>query len=142
VTRRGERDDRGLVTTELVVVTPLLLAFLCLVVLVGRLVDARSDVIGAASDAARMASLQSSAEAARAQARLAASASVAGERLGCDQGGPTVETEFEPEFGRGATVHVIVTCTVNTSDLSYIGVPAHVTFVEHAWDTIDRYGSL
>jgi hypothetical protein len=47
-----------------------------------------------------------------------------------------------PSFQRGATVHITVTCTVNTSDLTYIGVPANITLEEEAWETIDLHRTL
>jgi Flp pilus assembly protein TadG len=131
------------VTTELVIVMPVLICFLFLVIAAGRLTDAKSDVVGAASDAARVASLQQSAGAARAQAQAAATDTVSGENLNC-QNGPQVDTEFLPsgEFERGATVHVEVTCTVNTRDLTFIGLPLSVTLFEEAWEPIDAHRSL
>jgi hypothetical protein len=135
--------DRGVVTTELVIVMPVLICFLFLVIAAGRLTDAKSDVVGAASDAARVASLQQSAGAARAQAQAAATDTVSGENLNC-RGGPQVDTEFLPsgEFERGATVHVEVTCTVDTRDLTFIGLPLSVTLFEEAWEPIDAHRSL
>jgi hypothetical protein len=135
--------DRGVVTTELVIVMPVLICFLFLVIAAGRLTDAKSDVVGAASDAARVASLQQSAGAARAQAQAAATDTVSGENLNCKDG-PQVDTEFLPsgEFERGATVHVEVTCTVNTRDLTFIGLPLSVTLFEEAWEPIDAHRSL
>jgi TadE-like protein len=135
--------DRGVVTTELVIVMPVLICFLFLVIAAGRLTDAKSDVVGAASDAARVASLQQSAGAAQAQAQAAATDTVSGENLNCEDG-PQVDTEFLPsgDFERGATVHVEVTCTVNTRDLTFIGLPLSVTLFEEAWEPIDAHRSL
>jgi Flp pilus assembly protein TadG len=135
--------DRGVVTTELVIVMPVLICFLFLVIAAGRLTDAKSDVVGAASDAARVASLQQSAGAAQAQAQAAATDTVSGENLNCENG-PQVDTEFLPsgDFERGATVHVEVTCTVNTRDLTFIGLPLSVTLFEEAWEPIDAHRSL
>ena len=135
--------DRGVVTTELVIVMPVLICFLFLVIAAGRLTDAKSDVVGAASDAARVASLQQSAGGARAQAQAAATDTVSGENLNCKDG-PQVDTEFLPsgEFERGATVHVEVTCTVDTRDLTFIGLPLSVTLFEEAWEPIDAHRSL
>ncbi len=132
-----------MVTTELVIVMPVLICFLFLVIAAGRLTDAKSDVVGAASDAARVASLQQSAGAARAQAQAAATDTVSGENLNCKDG-PQVDTEFLPrgEFERGATVHVEVTCTVDTRDLTFIGLPLSVTLFEEAWEPIDAHRSL
>jgi hypothetical protein len=135
--------DHGVVTTELVIVMPVLICFLFLVIAAGRLTDAKSDVVGAASDAARVASLQQSAGAAQAQAQAAATDTVSGENLNCKDG-PQVDTEFLPsgEFERGATVHVEVTCTVDTRDLTFIGLPLSVTLFEEAWEPIDAHRSL
>lgn len=135
--------DHGVVTTELVIVMPVLICFLFLVIAAGRLTDAKSDVVGAASDAARVASLQQSAGAARIQAQAAANDTVSGENLNCKDG-PQVDTEFLPdgEFARGATVHVQVTCTVDTRDLTFIGLPLSVTLFEEAWEPIDAHRSM
>jgi len=142
--------DRGLITTELVIVLPILVSFLYLLILAGRLTDARSDVVGAANDAARAASLQTNLAAAQEQAQAAADDTVRGERLHCigNDGAPTVDVEAiappdrPPGFGRGADVRVTVTCQVNTSDLNFIGVGATVTLTEVAWEPIDPYRSL
>jgi Flp pilus assembly protein TadG len=142
--RRGERGgDRGVVTTEMVLVMPVLICLLFLVIAAGRLTDAKSDVVGAASDAARVASLQDNAGDARTQAQAAATDTVSGENLNC-RGGPEVALTFLPDgrFERGATVHVEVTCTVDTRDLTYIGLPVSVTLVEEAWEPIDEHRSL
>ena len=135
------RGDEGSVTVELVIIMPVLIAFLFFMVMAGRLTDARSDVVSAAADAARAASLQDSAAAARSEAQAAATATVAGERLNCATG-PTVTTTFDPAFQAGATVHVEVTCTVDTSDLTFIGLPLSVTMQEEAWEPIDAHRSL
>ena len=55
MTRR--RCDDGSVTTELVIVTPIAIALLCLVALVGRTATAREQVDEASRDAARSAIL-------------------------------------------------------------------------------------
>jgi Flp pilus assembly protein TadG len=139
-----------MITTELVIVLPILVAFLFLLVLAGRLTDARSDVVGAANDAARAASLQRNETAAQRQAEVAARATVNGERLNCSGSGPTVAvatfvsgSDTAPAaFGRGADVRVTVTCVVNTRDLTFIGVGTTVTLTEVAWEPIDPYRSL
>lgn len=135
------RSERGVVTTELVIVMPILIAFLFLLLAAGRLVDARSDIVGAAHDAARIASLQTNADDAEAQARLAARDTVSGERLNC-VGGPRVTTTPYPAFERGADIHVVVTCTVDTRDLTGVGLPVRVTLTGEAWERIDAYRSL
>jgi Flp pilus assembly protein TadG len=125
----------------MVIVMPILVALMLLVVLSGRLTDARSDVVGAAAEAARAASLQHTGPEAQDAARTAAEDAVAGERINC-VGGPQVTTTFDPQFGRGATVHVVVRCTVHTRDLTSIGVPVDVTLHEDAWEVVDTHRSL
>jgi Flp pilus assembly protein TadG len=143
------RGDRASATTETVLVMPALIGFLFLLVLAGRLTDARSDIVGAANDAARAASLQANLEAARIQAQRAADDTVRNERLHCIGGAPTVDvaavvstTDVETaDFGRGTDVRVTVTCQISTSDLNFIGVGTTVTLREVAWEPIDPYRS-
>ena len=103
-TVRGGRE-RGSVTTEMVLVFPIVIMFLFLVILAGRVTDAKSDVVAAANDAARVASLQASGAQAAAQAQLAAEATLAGEGIDC-VGGVQVDTWTEGTggFARGAVV--------------------------------------
>jgi Flp pilus assembly protein TadG len=135
--------DRGLVTTELVLVTPLLIAFLFLLLAAGRLVDAKSDVVSAANDAARVASLQVSEAAARTQAQAAAEDTLAGEGLDC-QGGVDVDIQvIGPAFDRGNVVQANVSCDVKTSDLGLLTsvLGSVVTVSDHAREPIDTYRS-
>jgi hypothetical protein len=138
---RRPRDERGAASTELVLVMPVLIAFLFLVVAAGRLTDAKSDVVSAASDAARAASLQASQGAAVTQAQRIAEDSVAGEGIEC-LGGLRVDVGFDPAFQRGATVHTTVECDVETGDLALLNLPGVVTVREQAWEPIDTHRSL
>jgi hypothetical protein len=133
--------DRGAATTELVLITPVLIVFLFLVVAAGRLTDAKSDVVSAASDAARAASLEGTEDAARAAAADIAEQTLAGEGIECD-GGADVQVMFDPEFGRGATVHAIVRCDVSTGDLALMNLPGVITVTQHAYESIDTHRSL
>jgi Flp pilus assembly protein TadG len=137
---RGRDHDRGAAATELVLVTPILIAFLSLVVLSGRLTDAKSDVVSAANDAARAASLAGSVGDAQAAADTIAEATLAGEGVDCD-GGADVTLAFDPAFGRGATVHATVTCDVPTGDLALLDLGV-ITVTQHAYEPIDTHRSL
>jgi TadE-like protein len=144
--RRRAADDAGTVTTELVLVTPLLLAFLLFVLLAGYLTDAKSDVVGAAADAARAASLQNDAAAAQTQAERAAQSTVADEGIDC-VGGPQVSVDFDGgdvdgQFGPGAIVHVHVECTVDSGNMSFIGIVGPPTLKEDAWEQVDLHRSF
>jgi len=133
--------DRGAASTELVLITPVLILFLFLVVAAGRLTDAKSDVVSAASDAARAASLAGTEGAARDAAQDIAARTLAGEGVDCN-GGAGVQVLFDPAFGRGATVHTIVTCDVSTGDLALLNLPGVITVTQHAYESIDTHRSL
>jgi TadE-like protein len=139
---RGPGSDRAAVTTELVLIMPVLVAFLSLVVLAGRLTDARSDVVSAASDAARVASLQFDEATAQAEAEAIAADTMAGEGIEC-QGGPRVDVVPVDTFDEGGTLHVTVECDVPADDLALLSLPggAVVTVTEDAWEPIDAYRS-
>ena len=136
--------DRGSVTTEMVLVMPLIVMFLFLVVLAGRVTDAKSDVVAAANDAARVASLQGSGDQAVTQAQLAAEATLAGEGMDCI-GGVRVDTSIEGggPFERGAVVVTDVSCDVRTSDLALLDIGGSVITVrEQGREPVDAYRSL
>lgn len=137
---RRAHGDGGAASTELVLIMPVLIAFFSLVVVAGRLTDAKGDVVSAASDAARAASLQPSLGAAQAAAQDIATDSVADEGIECI-GGVQVAIDPDPAFERGATLHATVTCDVQTGDLALLNLPGVVTVTEHAWEPIDAYRS-
>jgi Flp pilus assembly protein TadG len=119
------RRDRGSMSLELVIVTPLLVGFMMLMVSLGRIVEAQSQVDGAARDAARAASVSRDRGSAAVAARLAARTTL-GERDGGRQwcmSAPTVE--FSPagtNWTRGGQVTIEVSCTIDLSGLSLIAV--------------------
>lgn len=116
----GLSGERGSMSLEMVLVTPLFVAFLLLVAGAGRMVDAQSQVDGAARDAVRAASIARSASSAQ---DLAAETAAAGLR-GNDwcSGGPTVQTDVS-RWGPGGSVGVTIVCDVDLGDLSFIGLP-------------------
>jgi Flp pilus assembly protein TadG len=128
--------ERGSASLELVLLTPVLLVLLLLVVLGGRYAQARSDVDSAARDAARAGSLARSPEAAADAAEEAAARRLADRDIVCrelqvDLG----ETDFRP----GGIVRVNVTCEVDLSDLTGLGMSSAVTFDSSFSEPIDVY---
>ncbi|MFD4644778.1 TadE/TadG family type IV pilus assembly protein [Streptomyces sp. NPDC058441] len=99
--------DSGSATTELVLVTPLLILLALVAVAFGKLVGARLDADEAAHQAARAASLARSADMARAEASGAATRSLTGAGSSCT--GPRVTPELG-DFTPGGVVRVRVTC--------------------------------
>ncbi|WP_338071600.1 TadE family protein [Actinomadura bangladeshensis] len=128
--------DRGSMSLEMVIVTPIFIAFLLFLAGAGRMVDAKSQVDGAARDAARAASIARSAGSAQS---LAAETAAAGMR-GTDwcSGGPSVQTDVS-NWGPGGRVGVTVTCDVDLGDLAFIGLPGTKRLQGHAIAPVDTF---
>jgi len=133
--RNIHRQD-GAVSTELAVLTPLLIGFMLLVVFAGRVVQAEGDVANAAQEAARAASLTASPRAAEEAAVATVSANLAAGTISCQQLEVTVDTTT---FTAGGRVAVTVTCDAGFSDLVLLAVPGTRTFTATAVEVIDTY---
>ncbi len=104
---------------ELVILTPVLLAFTLLIVALGRYVAVRGQVEATSRDAARAASVErSSADAATAAAAVVENTRVSGTTCAAPAlSGP---------FVAGGTVTVTVQCEVSWNGLGLIGLPGSV----------------
>ncbi|MBC9718017.1 pilus assembly protein [Streptomyces sp. TRM66268-LWL] len=130
--RAGARSDRGSASTELVLITPLLILLLLVAVDLGKLAGARLDADEAAHQAARAASLTRAAADGQAQAQTAAVASLNGAGSSCRQPEITASTDgFQP----GGSVTVTVSCHV---DLDTPGLPDQ-TLTAKAASVVDLY---
>lgn len=118
--RSAAGRDRGSMSLELVLVTPLFVAFLLFLAGAGRMVDAQSQVDGAARDAVRAASIARDAGSAQELAQETATAGLRDSRW-CS-GGPSVRTDVS-DFAPGGHVEVTIVCDVNLSDLAFVGLP-------------------
>lgn len=131
--------ERGSVTTELVIVTPLLILLLLFVVALGRMAGSRIDINGAASEAARSASIARTPLAAQDAARQTATAALADQHVTCANLDVTTDTtNFQP----GGTVNVTVRCDVKLGDLTGLRLPASKTLTATATSPIDRYRGI
>ncbi|POM27256.1 TadE-like protein [Actinomadura rubteroloni] len=128
--------DRGSMSLEMVLVTPLMVVFLLFLAGAGRMVDAQSQVDGAARDAARAASVARSASGARAMAEAAASADLRGHHW-CS-GGPSVTVDLG-DWRAGGRVAVTIGCDVDLGDLAFIGLPGTKRLQGRALAPIDTY---
>lgn len=126
-------------TTELVLVTPLILVLLLFVAYAGRVAGARNDAVGAARDAARSASLVRTPATAGPVAQEAAEATLADQRVTC-AGGPQVDTDVT-DFRPGGSVRVEVRCSLKLADLSLLGLRGTRDVTATATEVIDRYRS-
>ena len=136
---RRAGGEGGAAATELVLVTPLLLLLLVFATLAGRLAGARGDLVGAARDGARAASIQRGPDAARLAARTAAEATLADEGFRCAS---VVVTTDVSAFRRGGTVGVDVRCDVDLSDLSPLPLPGTRTVAAGAVEVVDQFRGL
>ena len=123
--------DRGSVTVELAILTPLFALLLAFVVLVGRVQSGRADVEAAAHSAARTISLARDTEAAIELARENAESTVG-------LGSPTCTSmSFMPTIVDGR-VTVEVACTVDLAAAALLPVPGSMTVSASAVEVIDR----
>ncbi len=132
---RADRQ-RGAVSTELAVLTPLLIAFMLLVVFAGRVAQAEGDVVHAAHEAARAASLVATPTAAIATATETVAANIAAGAVACRI--LTVEVDTS-RFTAGGQVAVTVTCEASFADIAMLAVPGSRVFAGTAIEVIDTY---
>jgi Flp pilus assembly protein TadG len=128
--------DRGSASLELVLLTPVLLVLLLFVVMGGRYAQARADVDSAARDAARAGSLERSSAAATAAAEGAAARRLADRDVVCTD----LEVQLDvTNFRPGGDVGATVSCTVDLSDLTGLGVPSSVSFESDFREPVDVF---
>ncbi|MDR1449090.1 MAG: pilus assembly protein [Propionibacteriaceae bacterium] len=137
-------SERGSVTLEAAIVTPALLLLFLLVVFAGRVTMASQAVDQAAWDAARAVSLARTETAAQADGRGIGEASLANQGVYCDPLDIVIDASAlsrPPAAPDLAAVRVEVTCRVDMSDLSGLGVPGSVVFTASADSVADRFRS-
>lgn len=132
------RREAGAVSTELAVLTPVLVGLMLFVVYTGRTSQAEADVAHAAYEAARAATLTDSAAAAEAAANQAAAANIAVGAVACPSLDVAVDvTAFTP----GGHVTVTLTCHATFADLSLLAVPGSRAVTASATSVIDTHRS-
>ena len=128
--------QRGAVSTELAVLTPLMIAFMLLVVYAGRVAQTEGDVAHAAHEAARAASLVATPTAATATATETVAANIAAGAVACQNLTVAVDTSG---FTAGGQVAVTVTCEAAFADIAMLAVPGTRIFAATAVEVIDTY---
>ncbi|GAA3620147.1 pilus assembly protein [Kineosporia mesophila] len=124
--------DRGSMSVEVVLITPVLVAFMLLVIAFGRYVAVRGDVEAASRDAVRAASLERDIGSARAAASATANASLGG-RWTCETVGLT------GNFVAGGMIETELSCRVPVDDLGLLGLPGTVTVRATSSAPLDIY---
>ena len=124
LTRLARDRDRGSMTTEFVILAPIVIAILLLVVGLGRYAHGKQVVEQAAAAAARSASLTGTAGQAESRAHRAAAGSLADAGMSCTAMTSVVDTAA---FRPGGVVTVTITCTADLSQLALTGLPGTAT---------------
>jgi Flp pilus assembly protein TadG len=117
---------------EMVLLAPVMVAFLLLVIAFGRYVAVRGEVEAASRDAVRAASLERTSGAAAGAARQTAAASLAG-RWQCTQ------VQVTGPFTAGETISVHLECDVPLSGLGLLGLPGSVSVDGDSSAPLDLY---
>ena len=134
--RHGET---GAVSTELAVLTPVLIGFMLFAVYAGRVTQAEGDVANAAQEAARAASLTGNPTDAETAAGETAAANIAHGGVACRRLEVTVDTT---DFNAGGRVAVTVDCEASFADIALLAVPGSRTFTSTAVEVIDTYRAV
>jgi len=140
--RRTRRDrlDTGTATIEMVLLAPIVIAFVLLVVVLGRIAETGAEVTGAARDAARAASLARTPGSAASAAQAAAASALAGESVDCSTGvSVTVSTT---RWFPGGSVRVTVACTVRLSDVGFSMLPGSKRMTASATAPLERFRGI
>lgn len=134
------RADRGSVSAEVALVTPLLIMLLVFVaVVIHRGVDARLRLDGAVHQAARAASIERTGPAAASAARSTAETALASAGIVCASlGVDTATGGLVP----GGAVTVTLSCTVDFGDALILGVPGQKRLSATATEPIDTFRSV
>lgn len=130
--RDAWRLDRGTMSIEMIVLVPVLLLIVMIAVAGGRLVSAEGMVAAAARDAARAASMERSAGA----ARVAANESLAAADTAEADCATTINSA---DFGRGGAVSVTVSCQVGLADLGLVLLPGSTTVSAQSTAPVDTW---
>jgi Flp pilus assembly protein TadG len=131
----GDRDarQRGSMAIEVVLLTPVLLAFSMLIVAGGRLVGRQGDVDSVARDAARAASVERTFESAATVAQTVAAASL-------PAGAACQPAVADPaDWRQGGSVSVSIVCHVSYSGLGLIGLPGTARVEGHSIAPLDQF---
>ncbi|MFJ8628518.1 TadE family protein [Kitasatospora sp. NPDC093550] len=133
------RRDEGSASIEAAILVPVLMLFIALAFMAGRIALASQAVDSAVEDAARDASIARSPAAAASAASAAAGQTLARQGLHC-QGSPRVTVAVSVGgTGTGGTVTATVVCDVALGDLAFPGMPGTHTIRSTFTSAIDRF---
>ena len=131
--------ERGSATTELVLLTPVLIIVLLFVVALGRIGSSRAEVDAAARDAARDAANARSVAGAVMNSEAAARGDLEDAGVTCRSVAVALDTR---DFRPGGTVTATVSCNVALQDLIGLGIPSSRTITGRYTEPIDVYRAV
>ncbi|XIG72684.1 hypothetical protein C1N81_03475 (plasmid) [Streptomyces sp. SGAir0957] len=138
--RRLAAHDRGALSLEAMILFPVLIMVLLLVIAFGRIQSSGNAVDTAARNAARAASLERDAGAARTAGTEDARAGLRNQGLSCTTMSVDISTAgFGAPLGTPATTTATVRCTVRLSDIGLPGLPGSKTLTSSFTSSIDSY---
>ncbi|WP_331733814.1 pilus assembly protein (plasmid) [Streptomyces sp. NBC_01220] len=140
--RTALRNDRGSEAIQAAIVTPLLIAFLCMAVAAGRIALSGSKIDSAAEDAARAASIERTYGSALSAANGAAARSLSDQSISCASTHVSVDAGgLNRPLGEVGYATVTVSCTVSFADLLLPGAPGSKTMTSTFSSVVDAYRS-
>lgn len=135
-------SDRGSEAIQAAIVTPLLIAFVCMAVAAGRLVTSGSKIDAAAEDAARAASIERTYGDASAAASSAAARSLDDQGIKCASKSVSVDVSgLNMPIGQVGYTTVTVQCNVKLSELLLPGAPGSKTLTSSFTSVVDAFRS-
>lgn len=138
------RDDSGAALATYLILFPVLVMFVELIVLGGRVAATGADIQSAAREAARAGTLAAGPGSLPSVISGPVSVGLAGKGFRCQSPSVTVgaATNFVAEGQPGGQVEVVVTCTVQLSDLDLLSIPGSITIRRSAVEPIDTYRAV
>ncbi len=133
---RFRADERGAAASTLIMMMPIWLMLLWFAVLAGRMVNTQQEIVSAARDGSRAASVQGTPTNATTAATAAVQESLRGAGLACKDLNVGVSVA---RFAAGGQVEVTVSCQVNIADVTTLWAPGSRTFTESSTAYVDTY---
>ena len=135
----ASRGDRGSLTVELIVLTPVVLVIALISLVVGRVVEARQQVVEAARAGAEAAAVLPTVGTAQWVGSINSAVNLIGSSKTCAHASITLDTSH---FTPGGYVTAHVSCLVLLSDVGVPGLPGSTTVSASATAPIDPYRSV
>jgi Flp pilus assembly protein TadG len=134
------RPQRGSMSIEAVIITPIVVLFILFAVACGRFGLAQQAVQNAANAASRDASLARSSTDADSQARAGAQGSMSSQNVKCAAMGINVDASgIDAPLGTIGTVRATVSCDVSFADIAFPGLPGSIHVERSATSPVDPY---